>query len=339
MQYDIIVVDVFNLYYRKAHTSLEKDVISVAKNVISFVNNELLKNHLCEDGKLFLLYDPITKSDLGYGKIFKYTERQNILHTYKSRRIYDRESLTGIDLVRKYFLHRGDDIISVISNKHEADDFAETIVVEFKDKKILIVSNDNDWCRYLSDNVEMLNDSWGRILTADKFNKKYGFYPSVSGVCVWKACFGDGATVENSKIKGSAGSDYIVGVLMSKTLRNANDIKKSAYEYVKWLGKHKEVSVADVEKYKKIGFSSLHSKQDKTPQDEFFYKLSSFAPKLDLETSFFTNLSVIKSRCESYKPYATAKEVDEKFNSVIEMTLGINKNKKSVFKFGKIKDR
>ncbi len=161
MQYDVIAIDMFNLYYRKKNVALEKDPISIARNMVTFINSEV-KQHLADEGKLFLLYDPIPKTDLGLSKTFKYTERQEILHAYKKNRTHDRQCLTVVDLVRKYFIHRGPNVISVISDKFEADDFMESIVKkeaeEFDKKypdggrelKILMITNDEDYARYLT---------------------------------------------------------------------------------------------------------------------------------------------------------------------------------------------
>lgn len=324
MQYDVILIDMFNLFYRRKNSSIEKDPIAVARNIISFINDDV-KKHLIKNGNLFLLYDPIPKSDLGYSKTFKYTFRQSIVHSYKSNRKHDRDALTVIDLVRKYYLHRGPNIITVIDNLLEADDYAESIIEENKDKKILIISTDEDWCRYLSSNVEMMNWDWSKMLTLDGFYKKYKFYPSITGVCVWKACFGDG-------------SDNLTGALQLKGLKRSNDIKLSAFEFIKYLGLHKEITVEDVENYKKASFMNLFKKENKTVEEEFFCKLLSFDPKYEVSSTFFSNLTVIKSRCDSYKKYASAKDVDDSFNSLIENALNFSNNKSTKkFRFGKIK--
>lgn len=335
MQYDLILIDMFNLYYRRKSSALEKDPISMARNIISFIENDV-EQHLVENGNLYLLYDPIPKTDLGYSKIFKYTERQNIVRSYKNNRTHDRNVLTVVDFVRKYFLHRGQHIITVISNSFEADDYVESILKENIGKKALMITNDEDWCKFLSDDVEMMNWDWDKMMTFESFNKKYNFYPSIAGVCVWKACFGDGADTSDNKIKMSAGSDNITGALQVKGLKKANDIKLSAFEYIKWLGTH-TTSVEDVEKYKVASYIELLKKENKDPQDEFFCKINSLDPKYEIQSTFFSNLSVIKTRCKSYKKYATAKDIDDKFNSLIENVLGIGQTENKKFRFGNIK--
>lgn len=322
MQYDVIIVDMFNLYYRKKSTSLEKDPISIARNMVTYIDKDV-KSHLCNNGKLMLLYDPIPKTDLGLSKVFKYTERQEIVSSYKSNRVHDRECLTVVNLVRKYYLHRGPDVISVISDRFEADDYVESIVKEYSGKDIAMISTDEDWCKYLSDKVVMVNSGWNSIFTVEKFKNKYGFIPSISGVCVWKACFGDG-------------SDNIKGALQVKGLKRANNVKLAAFEYVKYLGNN-DVSVDHIENLNKSNYTALFNVDNKTPEENFIYQINTFDPKYEVASTFFQNIKVIKSRCDSYKPYATSKDLDDKYNIVIEKTLGFNTKKDRSFKFGKIK--
>lgn len=324
MQYDVIVVDMFNLFYRKKNSSLEKDPISIARNMVTFINNEVMQ-HLTDDGKLFLLYDPIPKTDLGLSKTFKYTERQEIVHAYKKNRTHDRNCLTVVDLVRKNFIHRGSNVISVISDKYEADDYMESIIKENENKDILMITNDEDYARYLSPKVEMMNtDNWLNLFTVDSFREKYNFIPSIAGVCVWKACFGDC-------------SDNIKGALQAKGLRKANDVKLKAFEYVKYLGANQDVTIDHIEKLKNISHSELLKKQNKTIEEDFIYALNMFDPKYEVTSTFFSNLLVIQSRCDDYSKFATAKDVDEKYNILIEKTLGFIKKEDRTFKFGMIK--
>lgn len=337
MQYDVIAVDVFNYFYRKKSTSLEKDAIGIAHSVICGVLDDILP-HLAENGKLFLLYDPIPKSDLGINKVYKYTERQEIVRTYKSNREHDSKVLMTVHYIYKYFLHRGDKFISVISGKYEADDYMESIVADNVGKQILMVTTDNDWCRYLSDNVTMMNSGWENILTVDAFEKKYEFIPSIAGVCVWKSCFGDGATVDtNKKIKAAAGSDNIKGALTVKGLKNANAVKLAAFNYVKWLG-HNNRKVSDILQVEHNIFT-LINKEDRNPEEEFFFQMECLNKKYNVTSNFFLNLNIVMSRCDDYKKYATSKDIDEKYNKVIDKLLGFNVKglQDKPFKFGLIK--
>ena len=173
--------------------------------------------------------------------------------------------------------------------------------------------------------VEMMNtDNWLNLFTVDSFREKYNFIPSIAGVCVWKACFGDG-------------SDNIKGALQAKGLRKANDVKLKAFEYVKYLGNNQDVTIEHIEKLKNASHSDLFKKKDKTVEEEFIYAINMFDPKYEVSSTFFSNLRVIQSRCDDYSKFATAKEVDEKYNILIEKTLGFIKKEDRTFKFGMIK--
>lgn len=185
--------------------------------------------------------------------------------------------------------------------------------------------------------VEMMNWDWDKMFTASAFEEKYGFIPSVTGVCVWKACFGDGADTSNGKIKCSAGSDNIKGALQVKGLKKANDVKLKAFEYVKYLGEHPEISVKDVEDLAEINSTQLFKKQDRTLEEEFIYELNQFDPKYEVVTTFFSNMRVVQSRCDDYRKFAKSKEVDDKYNTLIEKTLGFDVKEDRAFRFGMIK--
>ena len=79
------------------------------------------------------------------------------------------------------------------------------------------------------------------------------------------------------------------------------------------------------------------NKKDKTVEEDFIYALNMFDPKYEVASTFFSNLRVIQSRCDDYFKFATAKEVDEKYNILIEKTLGFIKKEDRTFKFGMIK--
>lgn len=161
MTYRAILVDVFNLYYRRLSSCLEKDPISIANSLISFIETDISSHLNKKDGELYLLYDPIPKSDLGMSKSFK-TTRQNIDKNYKANRVHDKKCVAVVDLIRRYFLHRGDKIYTVISDKYEADDFVESIIKDLTAKidlenpdgnvtsNIALFTNDEDWCRSIT---------------------------------------------------------------------------------------------------------------------------------------------------------------------------------------------
>lgn len=168
--------------------------------------------------------------------------------------------------------------------------------------------------------VVMINNTFDQPFSVEAFEEKYKFRPSITGVCVWKACFGDG-------------SDNIKGALQSKSLKQANSIKTLAFEFIKYLGDNDDITVDDLLKKE----SSTFLKNNTSIEDKFFNGIMSFDPKYEVDRTFFHNLKVIKSRCDSYKEFASSKEEDEKYNNLIEKILGFKVESEKHFKFGLIK--
>ena len=76
MTYKTFIIDMFNLAYKKK--SKIADPKQTANNVINFIEDEV-KQRLEPNGKVYLTFDPLPKSDLGMEKNFKYgPERQKI---------------------------------------------------------------------------------------------------------------------------------------------------------------------------------------------------------------------------------------------------------------------
>ena len=78
MVYDSILLDVFNLTYRKGNSrqnATQDNPIKIAEQVISYIESDI-KGHLKSGGNLYFLFDPlpeILKSDMGMSKNFKYS--------------------------------------------------------------------------------------------------------------------------------------------------------------------------------------------------------------------------------------------------------------------------
>lgn len=326
MIYDAILVDVFNLYYRRKKYALDSSVVSQANSMIDFIEREV-KTHQVKGKPFYLLFDPIPKNDLGLDSSFRFKpERKEILNDYKSNRKKNPGVLQVVSAVRKYYSHRGDEVVEVISNQYEADDFVESLVADLGDKaSIAMVTTDMDWARFLSDKVCMINEGFDQPFTNKDFFEKYQFVPTIASVSVFKALFGDP-------------SDNISGALMTKKLKGARDAKVKAFDYIKLLGETKiELDVA-MKHAEGFTFKELCEKENRNVEEEFFYEILSTDPKFSVQSTMETNLAVIKTRCDSYKKYAVTKPVDEKFNALISKSLGIPvPGEKKKFRFGNIK--
>lgn len=308
MKYDLILIDVFNLYYRrKSHVAIQSTV-AITNNLIDYIENEL-KPMLSTDGKLFLLFDPIAKDDLTVDSSFKYsTERKQLNAKYKENRKKDGLILQCVDTLRRYFLHQGPNVIECENYKYEADDYVESIVKEFSDKKILMVTTDEDWSRFLSENVHMMNRGPKDLFTVKEFQEKYKFKPTIASVTYFKALYGDG-------------SDNIQGALFQRKKKVLEPLKLYGFEFIKHIGETGEDLKTIEERTAKYNFKKLHELEDMNPEEKFFYEVESLGYKLPIKESIQMNLRLIKTICEDYKKVAVSKEIDDKFTNIIKRSL------------------
>lgn len=334
--YSNIIVDVFNLFYRERNKAMGEgtkapSVIDYANHLIDFIENTL-RPYQDNEKPMYLLFDPIPLKDLGVDTNFKFkTTRQEISADYKANRKKEDESvLEVVELVRKYFSHRGEKYIECLSDKFEADDYVATIVKDIKEHSkvcsIAMYTTDEDWARYLDDDVVIINKGIKEPMTVNSFFEKYKFVPTIASVQMFKALFGDP-------------SDNIQGVLLEKKIKRFNLAKKLGFEYIKKLGDEKTPML---EVYKEISRDKRKSVVDKakdimTPDTEVSFLESIFCidSKYDVTEALIKNLSLIESKCDDYKKYIVSKEVDDKYNVFINQVLGREKTKRPI-RFGKV---
>lgn len=330
MLYNNIVVDVFNLFYRVKNDSIESNSLAYARKCIGVINNEI-KSHLKNGGKLYLLYDPIPKDDLGSSRSFKtLTGRQEDVATYKRNRVHNADILKTVLLIRKYFSHRGDEYINVASTgAYEADDFVEPLIKEgILTGKTALITTDEDWCRYISEDIDMINENlystgWDSPFTPMKFMEKYGFNPTIASVCFWKACFGDN-------------SDNITGALMIKS--RSNELKNKAFELIKIIGDYNMTLEELKNQLFGRSYQQIVNSKDRTEVEKFMMLIFSLDSKYSVASNLDLNLRVIECRCKEVAKFLKSKPVDEKYNSIIEQVLGFKvEGQKKKVKFGNIR--
>ena len=317
MTYKTFIIDMFNLAYKKK--SKIADPKQTANNVINFIEDEV-KQRLEPNGKVYLTFDPLPKSDLGMEKNFKYgPERQKISRDYKSNRVHDEVILAALRLLRKYYTYRGDEYPIVISNYLEADDYVEGIVNLEKDGMIAMVSTDMDWARYIDDRVHMINDSFDKPYTKHDFFESKGYFPTIAAITLDKAIFGDK-------------SDCIEPIMTKK-----NKIYKDSTDFIKALIKEiskSDVTLKDVEKA--IDYSQnveLLGKMEKTHVEDIIALISISSNALD---ALKNNIRLIKCRCDDVTKHIKCHAVNPSYNHLIEATLERNKSNKQKFHFGNI---
>ena len=230
LQYDKIIVDTSNIFYR---------VLSTYKNTDSSLSNakqvsllyETFKNYILQlkmhtFGEVDLLFDPLSS---GKGL----NERAKKKETYKANRRKETTPqttlrVTVLDYLYKFFTVENESRINVYhSLELEADDYVEKLTEK---GNCLLLTSDLDWARYLEkDRVEMLNEgliiSEDHIYTAQKFseNPKHPFIPNIITVTLWKTFYGDA-------------SDDIEGVWQNQAVRVLRDCLKDMMEIIKKIG-------------------------------------------------------------------------------------------------------
>lgn len=190
-KYDVIICDVYNIFYRWNFNEKEK-IINIdgkethVEGIIAFIKavNTYLKKFAHENSNIYMCFD---NAETLY-------ERHDISDKYKmSRKKRQPKSwfyreLDYIELILKYY----DSRINVIRvPQYEADDYAKNIIEYFcgSEDKVLMISEDEDWCRWLSDNVHQYMNH--EIYNRDKFIEENHYEPTENNIAFYKSFYGD----------------------------------------------------------------------------------------------------------------------------------------------------
>lgn len=321
MLFKYVLIDVFNLAYRKSSSN---NCVQIANDVIDFINVDV-KKRLDPDGAVYLLFDPLPKSDLGLSKAFKYSPRirKEIVGSYKKNRTYNPQVGEAISLLKKYYTFRGDKYRIVISDYLEADDYVEQLI-DVLDGDIALISTDSDWCRYISNRVVMISRGFDDPYTRDEYTKEFGIVPTIATVTLKKAIYGDK-------------SDNIESIFARKKFNSSSleDISDIMLVYIA----DKDMTFKEVEAHlKNAEFNKLFKIKDRNPLEEFEYEL--LAVDTSIASPFATlldNIRVIKSRCDNVSKYITFAPENKKYNDLMDVTLKRAPGVKKEIKFGMLK--
>lgn len=322
MLFNSIFVDVFNLAYRKSNSN---DYKAIANEFIDFLEKDA-KKHMEADGTIYLLFDPLPKSDLGLSKSLRYSPRMrnSIVSSYKKGRNYNSHVAEAIKFLKRYYSFKGEKYKICISNNLEADDFVEPLL-EIEKGNIALLTTDQDWARYISDTVVMINKGFDKPYTKEQYLIDNGMLPTIATVTLKKAIFGDAS--DNIESIFDSKKNYFVG--------NIKDISNLMLLYVA----KENLSFDDVEKHlKNATFRHLHEIPERNPLEEFESSLISIDPSIGSPYgNLLDNLRVIKCRCKDISKYVIWRPVDDKYNKLMDTTLGRISGKKNVLSFGNLK--
>lgn len=194
MKYNIFLVDVYNLFYKASWVNDDTTIKTSNKEtihtggIIGFLNlmDGYIKKYGNEDTKIFWLFDNATTT------VNKY--RKELSEDYKALRQkqpdYFYKALDMLELILRYYK---DNSYIYRLKFCEADDFVDKVIDNYTGEtdKVLMFSEDSDWCRFLNDNVHQYKNH--RLYTKETFFEENGYEATYSNICFHKCFYGDTA--------------------------------------------------------------------------------------------------------------------------------------------------
>lgn len=192
--YDRILIDVSNLYYRAYFVAQPAMQIVDGKRMNTGGILAALKmigrieeNYLAEGGRMYFLFDNAFSGE---------EHRHDIDPDYKANRNKRLPQFyRGLDYLQLVMMHYKTGYRVVRRADSEADDLVSPILKSFEGKglHVLLISNDMDWAREITNTTVWMTRENGKDVIYNKavFEQKYGFVPSMGRVCLYKALLGD----------------------------------------------------------------------------------------------------------------------------------------------------
>lgn len=236
MKYRAILIDALNLLYRLREQENEATKVSskyVYRDlVVRFISymDALSEEYLAENGEIYFLLDH-SPSGHDHGKSYRNIGRKAIDSRYKENRQRDtKEFYNTFDLLKYYYLTNKPHFISVQASGYEADDLVKPILQHLlpKDSRVLMVTNDYDWTRYLSSTVEWLPKLLQKPATIADYIEDKGYKPSEQSVLIYKAVFGDRSdNIPNLLSESPKHVDEMVEILADESVTTETMIGRS----------------------------------------------------------------------------------------------------------------
>lgn len=205
--YSKLIIDSLNighrLFYSDEVQSKITDIVKIGQKRVyrSFLRcfietiKHLEKKFLSESGEVIFLYDNYTSREELKAMLQPcgtHESRKKINPTYKAHRQKARkEFYNSMDLLRYYYLVGDKKYHTARIPNLEADDLLIPCIEKFSNEKLLIVSNDRDWAKTLSDHTDMLIDLYSEPIIQSDYQYKYGYFPSEESIILDKILNGD----------------------------------------------------------------------------------------------------------------------------------------------------
>lgn len=189
MVYSKIICDVSNIFYKNYFT--HKDLKTVVEGqeietggIYGFIKSlqKIQREYATPETDFFLLFDNMSSKD---------SARRDLDPDYKINRTkYNPSFYRAIDYLQLILLNYSEKFHTVLVEGYEADDLLPCVLSSFdKYDKVLVVSDDLDYARCLSENVVILQK--GQIFDMASFEQEYGFAPTKEKVVMMKTLRGD----------------------------------------------------------------------------------------------------------------------------------------------------
>ena len=229
MLYSKLIIDTSNVYMRAYSVGgsmtnrMSDGSTMVTGGIYNFLRmiRSLENRFLSEVGEVWFVFD---NSHSGIDR------RKELDPSYKSNRTKKDESFyRSIDLLQTLLLNYKDSWKCVKKAGYEADDLVYPIVKEFQNEMILLVSNDLDWFRAISDKVHVAKYEKSEetqkvdyvIYDPTRFEKRMGFKPSVDAMTLYKTFRGDSSDNIPIGVPGIR-SEALVSII--KSCRTIKDV-------------------------------------------------------------------------------------------------------------------
>jgi len=195
-KYNKIAIDISNFYSRAYFASPELTSI-ILPDGFELVTGGIIRTlkmlqrvereFLDLDGEIYFLFD---NCHSGINK------RKDIDPDYKSNRTPREETFyRSLDYLHLILMSYKDNYFTVKKQGYEADDLVESFAQKFISDNILLVTNDFDWFRAISETVHVAkyeqNIKNYFIYKPSDFEEKFGFPPTNTKMCLYKSFRGD----------------------------------------------------------------------------------------------------------------------------------------------------
>ena len=197
--YSKLIIDTSNFYMRaysvggNMTNTMEDGSTMITGGIYTFLRmvKSLESRFLAPSGEVYFLFDNCHSG---------INRRKEIDPEYKSNRTKKDEGFyRSLDLLQSILLNYKDSWFCVKKAGYEADDLVYPFTKEFVNEQILLVSNDLDWFRGISEHThvakyekaEGMDKADYVIYDSSLFEKKMGFKPSIEAMILYKSFRGD----------------------------------------------------------------------------------------------------------------------------------------------------